>query len=297
MQVVIVGCGGIFFHGVRLFGLALKQLEPSRVILVDPDAVEERNFARQWFGRQPGVHKTQLADAELLAVGIPAPRVHRLDQLLTADDGENTEVYRMLSRVESTLVICVPDNDRCRQSARRFCRRTTLSGQVGYLILGGCAEEHGKSVVEVFVGEATKTNPLRWNMAAEEDVAAGGCAYRQNALSNGVVGMLIADQVVQVARIDRILSAPNEDEVEGAAVFTNYGWRRTLEGGVDVFGDTYLVSKQGSQVTVELYPSSRRVRRRAGGPSRGGAGTAQVLVAEAASQDNQGDQEGATSAS
>lgn len=82
LSVVFVGCGGTFWYGRSIFSAMLKKLAPQigtdgRVILVDPDRIEEGNTTRQWCNsNRLGLSKAHCAEAdvilpELRALGRP----------------------------------------------------------------------------------------------------------------------------------------------------------------------------------------------------------------------------------
>lgn len=70
-EVHMVGCGGVFYHGIPAMVCWLNRRGKTvgRIHLYDPDKVEERNGLRQW-GRDVGERKVAIAQGILLGLGV-----------------------------------------------------------------------------------------------------------------------------------------------------------------------------------------------------------------------------------
>lgn len=71
IELHMVGCGGVFYHGISQMACWLKRRGTTVgcIHLYDPDSVEERNGLRQW-GAHSGEYKVLVAGRILQALGV-----------------------------------------------------------------------------------------------------------------------------------------------------------------------------------------------------------------------------------
>lgn len=130
---VIVGCGGLFFHGLGSMSVKLAMSKVDRVVLLDHDRLEARNMSRQPWGRI-GENKAPAAAAilSLLAPGLTVePHVFR---------AQDWNGWHTLSAGD--IVCAFPDN----HAARKFVIDRTaevLEKEVVTLLYGGNELDHG----------------------------------------------------------------------------------------------------------------------------------------------------------
>lgn len=131
---IVIGCGGGFFHGLSLMRNWLaKRDDAVRVVLVDADMVEPRNRFRQW--ATPGVAKTTCAKLALASLGFPADQILEVKEML--DDamcngtdgrlgGSSLEPTRLgmvdCRDVERWWVVGMPDNHQARVLTMHYAK-------------------------------------------------------------------------------------------------------------------------------------------------------------------------------
>lgn len=109
--VVVVGCGGVTYHGLTRMGnwCAQRGERACKVVLVDPDTVDQVNPLRQW-GRV-GEKKV-----DVMANALRAVNPHGIEGLVSLDTRmkEDTKLVPVLGEVDRMLVVSAPDNHMAR---------------------------------------------------------------------------------------------------------------------------------------------------------------------------------------
>ena len=140
-SVVIVGCGGTGAQVARIVGRVIYEMRRARlhtpkIILIDPDVVEEKNIGRQLFTPADGV------------LGLPKVEVvgKRLNMALGLDVAwiaEPVSADKHLDRYGSQLVISCVDNHLARRELHQACGILIGAGNYrdgGQVVIGNTAD-------------------------------------------------------------------------------------------------------------------------------------------------------------
>lgn len=124
----IVGCGGTFWCATPLLSALLKQMEPRRVRLFDPDVLEEKNLSRQWVNAEGLVARPDL---------IGTPKVVLAAKALGYKCELFKECFNLMTDLQDnhTLVIVNVDNNRSRVLA---WERMSSSPYDTVFVVSGC---------------------------------------------------------------------------------------------------------------------------------------------------------------
>jgi hypothetical protein len=223
--VLVVGCGGLCYHGLPMMGVRLRG---HRVVFVDFDMVEARNAARQWPGYE---ERSKCGSAKQVgwAVGLQADDVC----WRVTDAGSVVELVNHVERrflVPVVGMVVLPDNDACRVA--------TLSGLVNLEAADGRGRwwvTAGNGLVEgqawgvgrvdgKMVSEFYERHAEWWEAAAKE--------VREHGYScGGHVEQSVWGNQLTMACAGRVLS-----EVSGGgAWWVEWNWAEVKEGVVRVW--------------------------------------------------------------
>ena len=118
--VMVVGCGGVFFHGLTQLSTWARRRDKCHFVLIDFDKVEERNGMRQW-GWHVGMNKAVLGAKVLSEVfGL---LVSPVDARLS-DEKDVYKLYKGFNKLRGARfwVMSSPDNHRARVLAHGASR-------------------------------------------------------------------------------------------------------------------------------------------------------------------------------
>lgn len=174
---VVVGCGGGMYHGLPRLATWCHRRGSIRVLLIDPDKVEEKNAARQW-GVGIGEYKVTVAMKALGTLGI----YHVSPSWVGVDSHDRTGLEdivgsRYLKAIGgelSRIVVCNgPDNHKTRMDVHEGCRllATRTGVEVFEIVSGNTADDgyaygcvhvphHGlHTSFQIVSGGGLKSNP------------------------------------------------------------------------------------------------------------------------------------------
>jgi len=118
---VVVGCGGGMYHGLPRLVTWCHRRGNVRVLLMDPDRIEERNATRQW-GIGAGKLKVDIAAEALASLGVY--RVHSSDKGVIDKDTLHSFImkYQRSKPTYARIVVCNgPDNHKTRMDVHEGC--------------------------------------------------------------------------------------------------------------------------------------------------------------------------------
>lgn len=127
---VCVGCGGVFYHGLSRMATWCHRRGGVKVLLIDPDKIEERNAARQW-GTGIGAYKVVIATVVLYDLGVTNTSYYTTKIISSAD--LLTMVGKNTGDCNRILVINGPDNHKGRIDIHEGCR--LLAGKTGVEVM------------------------------------------------------------------------------------------------------------------------------------------------------------------
>ncbi len=103
---VCVGCGGVFYHGMSQISPLVAREGIEKVVLVDPDTVEEKNAGRQW--GSVGMLKVNTAILALMNMGVEVKILQAIGEKFTS------KVMDGMDKFDRVVLVATPDNHRCR---------------------------------------------------------------------------------------------------------------------------------------------------------------------------------------
>ncbi len=124
---VVVGCGGITYHGLSRMATFCNRREYARAAFIDPDVIEAKNASRQW-GKDEGMTKvekvtgamTQLSDAASSLSPILA-RIGKPNDFVKAVQTYMKGFVNEWRDVKQVVVVSSPDNHLCRMNVHKGC--------------------------------------------------------------------------------------------------------------------------------------------------------------------------------
>lgn len=158
---VVIGCGGLAYHGMPRMANFCYARGIDKVVYVDPDVVKEENGTRQW------IKVTERAGYEIVA---DEPKVVRMAQVVenlgigqgvvVPDKVENARVavLEQLSRGDREVwVVGLPDSHEVRMEIMKLAGAIRESGRAGgvMLVMGGNGQDDGWATA-VAVGEGKR---------------------------------------------------------------------------------------------------------------------------------------------
>lgn len=158
-NLVVVGCGGVTYHGMSRMVTWMNRRTSGRVTFVDPDTLEGRNKTRQW-GLQEGTPKVAAACDLVRQLGHEAQGFTQRIEEVKEPVGSK---FLTRSRV---LVVSAPDNHQARVQTHRICSSWAADYRIEVVeITAGNGLDHGYALGCVHTsdgvcrGDWTQTHP------------------------------------------------------------------------------------------------------------------------------------------
>jgi hypothetical protein len=168
--VVVVGCGGVLYHGLPGLANFLSTTPNPKVWFFDGDVVEEKNIQRQW--TEVGVEKAYLASAFInLQTTLRGENICATNQHFTKDN--MMPVLEVALGYTSVWVVALPDNFQARILAHDFAVLVAkTSNAIVYCMTAGNTPENGYAYVSRMV--RMKRKGVKKNSAADTSIQVVG---------------------------------------------------------------------------------------------------------------------------
>ena len=200
--IVVVGCGGLFYHGMAKLAVEVNaRPEVESILLVDGDRVEPHNRHRQW-GTGVGGRKVVLAQERLQAL-LGHVEVEGRDERIRTPV-EMTQILERLSGMaeDVLLVVSLPDNHKARVDIHEGVAE---AHQAVTEIVAGNNVDGGYTYTGSWVSDWTARHPDVVEEAARERedprrMEGHSCAndVRQSAFGNMMTALLWTEEVGRV---------------------------------------------------------------------------------------------------
>lgn len=254
LQVAIIGCGGVAYHVSTLLAAFLAETKPQKVILIDPDQVEEGNLRRQWPNEEgswkanamedmlphdgDGVvddeeEEVSTSEIEYVTEYEPYELEHLLAHMVTDDE------------TSETLVFVFADSDPVRKQVWKdlagLSEKGEIKGFIGYITAGNdrtSCQAFGGIVENGVVTWPLAITKLRGEGKGNEDVEEG--CDGQTALANAMganLSMELLRYMQEWSITEQVVEKYWDGTKKGGSMWTRDVPADELEADMEVIAD------------------------------------------------------------
>lgn len=219
-EYAFVGCGGTFWCGTPYLSNLMRRYKPSKVRLVDPDALGDQNYDRQWsnFVHHSKVKVDVAQEALGLVAGSNGNCIHHVVRF---------EDWLHKDQLEGPLVVVVNvDSNRSRLAIREWCMDRGAGGLLTAMVVSGCDGGGGQAYWGMWGTPPHLRDhdwlPLHEDVETEPDLVVRpehGCGG-QTTFANALTGQLLG---LAIENMTQYVEVPGSD-------LNEYWWERNQAG-------------------------------------------------------------------